>query len=123
MQRIVGEAAHRELGGVRETDDDRAGLLEIGRHGGVARRNVVLEGDNAVGVCLPLNVDVDLDCHRHPVKLAECYAARLRLVGRTGGGDRLLAEIDDDGVECGFTACIRSTWARTTSSEVTRPLP
>ena len=44
VQRIVGEAAHREFRRVGQPEDDRAGLLEVGGHRGVAGRDVVLEG-------------------------------------------------------------------------------
>jgi hypothetical protein len=89
----------RSIDRVGEADNNRAGLLNVSRDRGVARRDVILEGGDAVGVCLTLDVDIDLDRHRHAVKLASRCAARLRPVGGAGGGDRLLAQIDDNGVE------------------------
>jgi hypothetical protein len=99
MKRVIGEATHGELWGVGEADDNRAGLLQVGCHWKVAGCDVILEADDAVGVCLSLDIDVDLDRHRHAVELAEDRAVRPRAVGGAGVGNRLLTQIDDDRVE------------------------
>ena len=77
VQRIVGKSAHRELRRVGHADDDRTRLFQVGCHRRIARRDVVLEADNAIGVGLPLDVDVDLDGDRHAVQLAEWRTLRL----------------------------------------------
>ena len=101
VQRIVGEPAHRELRRVGHPDDDRAGLLQIGRHRRVSRRDIVLEGHDAVGIGLTLDVDVYLDGDGHALELARRGALRQRSVGGAGRFDRLRAEIDHDGVDRG----------------------
>jgi hypothetical protein len=51
-----------------------APLLQIGDNGGIAGCDVVLESDDAVGVCLTLDVNVDLDGDRHAV--GHCHLDR-----------------------------------------------
>jgi hypothetical protein len=67
--------------------------------GGGAGCDVVIEADDTVRVSSSRDIDVDLDRPRHAVELAQRSTARFRTVGGAGVGDRLLTQIDDDGVE------------------------
>jgi hypothetical protein len=51
-----------------------APLLQIGDNGGIAGCDVVLESNDAVGVCLTPDVNVDLDGDRHAV--GHCHLDR-----------------------------------------------
>ncbi len=61
VQRVVGEAAHGEFRRVGQAENDRARLLQVRGYRGIAGRDVVLEGHDAIGIGLALDIDIDLD--------------------------------------------------------------
>ena len=98
-QRVVGEPAVAELRRVRATDDDRAGLAQVGDHRRVGLRDQVLVGDQPVRRRLSGLVDVLLDRHRHAVQRAEAHAAGDDRVGAFRGFEGVLRQIDRDRVD------------------------
>ena len=99
MQGIVGEAAEGEFRRVGEADDDRAGLLQVAHHGQIRRRDEVLVGGNAIEIRTAFVVDILLDRDRYAMQKAEFTTFGAPLVGRMRRSQRLLREIDDDGVQ------------------------
>ena len=99
VQVVLGEPAHRKRRRVGAADDHRTGLAQIGHHRAVLGGEVVLEGDHAVGGGAPLEVDVDLDRHRHAVQRAQRIATAACAIGGVGRGQRLVGQQVDDGVE------------------------
>jgi len=85
VQRIVGKGAHREGRGVGPANDDRSRAFEIGDDRGIARRDVVAEGHDAVIGRAAGLVGVDLGRDRHTVQWAEHVCPPPRLVGCGGG--------------------------------------
>ena len=60
-----------------------------------------LKATTPLVVARPLQVDVDLDRHRHAVQRAQRLAAVPRRIGRVGRGQRLVGQQVDDGVQRG----------------------
>ena len=66
VQRVTREPAHRKGRRIGATDDDRAGIAQVGHDRAVLLGNVVLLDAYAIGVEAALLVDINLYGDRHP---------------------------------------------------------
>ena len=102
VQGVVGEDAHGEGRRIGASDDDRAGVLEVGDDRAVLLGDEVLQRDHAVVGRQAGLVDVDLGRHRHAVQRRQGMAARAGGVGGLRGSARLRLEHAHDGVDRGI---------------------
>ena len=88
-----------EVGEIRPGERDRTGGAHPLDGRRIARRDRVGEDRHAVGGRAPCDVDVLLHRARHTVQRAEHLVVRHGLVGAVGGGQSVVGQQADDGVD------------------------